>query len=145
MCVCDVYKLNCPTHTHRQWATHTQSERARLSAAVVDFMLAVKLFHLHFVCLPSYHMLGLCHYDDLWAEIIFGPHHLRLGSTRLDVLPACLPAFCGVYEQLASQAFAGCLKACNSLQITISISASVSVSVPLPQTFVAFSTLGCVF
>lgn len=92
-------------------------------------MLAVKLFHLHFVCLPSYHMLGLCHYDDLWAEIIFGPHHLRLGSTRLDVLPACLAAFCGVYEQLASLAFAGRLKACNSLQITISISASVSVSV----------------
>lgn len=93
MCVCDVYKLNCPAHTHtpthRQWATHIQSEWTRVSAAVVDFMLAVKLFHLHFVCLPSYHMLGLCHYDDLWAEIIFGLHHLRLGLTMLDVLPAC--------------------------------------------------------
>lgn len=72
---------------------HTLSEGTRVSAAVVDFMLAVKLFHLHFVCLPSYHMLGLCHYDDLWAEIIFVPHHLRLGSTRLDVLPACLLPF----------------------------------------------------
>lgn len=70
--------------THRiSWETcvgHSQSH-----SQVLLSMLAVNLFHLHFVCLPPFFLLPYAgplanHYDDLWAEIIFWAAHW-LGAT----------------------------------------------------------------
>lgn len=68
--------------------THTQPPSA--CVLFLDSMLPVTRFHLHFISPtygPTYRPCAgsFCHYDDLWAEIIFGPKSMKRG---LPFLPA---------------------------------------------------------
>lgn len=136
VCVCgDVYKLNCPTqtHTNRHTVTHTHSELELVRPSWTLCWLSNCFIFISFGCQAS-----IC-----WAFAIMMIYGRKLFLGRIiygqGPIPACRPPLISMTSSFESAI-------CRPAQKHATVyNFQFHSEFSLPQTFVAFSTLGCVF